>query len=87
MFQEVTIPDFPPFERTVLTNGDTKRALVTLGRRSYLANGSMEFGSHSCHVLIGRYSSLAHRLVFEVGLNHDYRQVTTYPFEDTLQKE
>lgn len=87
MIQEVTIPDFSPFERTVFTNGSSKRALITLGRRSYLADGSMEFGSHNCHVLIGRYSSLAHRLVFEVGLNHDYRQVTTYPFDDILQKD
>lgn len=87
MIQQVTIPDFSPFERTVFTNGTSKRALITLGRRSYLADGSMEFGSHNCHVLIGRYSSLAHRLVFEVGLNHDYRQVTTYPFDDILQKD
>lgn len=51
--------------------GKTKR-LATLGRRSYLVNGSMEYGSRDCHVLVGKYCALGHRLVFEIGLNHDY---------------
>ena len=66
--------------------GKTKR-LATLGRRSYLVNGSMEYGSRDCHVLVGKYCALGHRLVFEIGLNHDYHGVTTYPFEDVLQND
>ncbi|MCR5175307.1 MAG: CatB-related O-acetyltransferase [Anaerovibrio sp.] len=39
-------------------------------------------GSTRCHILIGRYCSIAHRVTFEVGLNHDYHYATTYPFDD-----
>lgn len=60
---------------------------MTLGPGSYLVNGNLEFGSKDCHVLIGRYCSIGHRLTFEVGLNHDYHQVTTYPFEDLMSKD
>ncbi|WP_196592584.1 CatB-related O-acetyltransferase [Pectinatus sottacetonis] len=60
---------------------------LTMGPGSYLVNGNLEYGSTDCHVLIGRYCSLAHRLTFEIGLNHDYRQVTTYPFIDIMKKD
>ena len=45
----------------------------------------MEYGNYDCHILIGKYCALGHRIVFEMGLNHDYHCVTTYPFEDVLQ--
>lgn len=60
---------------------------VTLGPGSYLVNASLEYGSDKCHVLIGRYCSLGHRLIFEVGLNHNYQQVTTYPFDDLFNQD
>ena len=56
--------------------------VVTAGNGSYVSGASMELGGIQCHVLIGRYSSIGRRVVFEVGLNHDYNCVTTYPFED-----
>ncbi len=55
---------------------------MTFGPGSYMVNGLFETGSWGEHVLVGRYSALGRRLTFELGLNHDYRQVTTYPFED-----
>ncbi|SHI83507.1 virginiamycin A acetyltransferase [Anaerovibrio lipolyticus DSM 3074] len=56
--------------------------LTTAGDGSYVSDANFEFGSTKCHVLIGRYCSIGHRIVFEMGLNHNYNYVTTYPFED-----
>lgn len=55
---------------------------ATVGDGSYVGDASAEYGSLKCHVLVGRYCSIAHRVTFEVGLNHDYRYATTYPFDD-----
>ena len=87
MIKRLDLREFSPMERSLFEDeGKTKR-LATLGRRSYLVNGSMEYGSRDCHVLVGKYCALGHRLVFEIGLNHDYHGVTTYPFEDVLQND
>lgn len=59
-----------------------KNVMVTVGPGSYWVSGTLEYGNKECHVLIGRYSSLAHRVAFEIGYNHDYHRVTTYPFND-----
>lgn len=59
-----------------------KQIAMTFGPGSYMVSGRFETGSWGEHVLVGRYSALGHRLTFELGLNHDYRQVTNYPFED-----
>ncbi|WP_295159725.1 hypothetical protein [Selenomonas sp. AE3005] len=45
-------------------------------------NSYDSFTTLQAHVLVGKYSSLAHRLVFLIGLNHDYRGVSTYPFAE-----
>ncbi|WP_288908173.1 CatB-related O-acetyltransferase [uncultured Selenomonas sp.] len=58
-----------------------KSTVMTFGPGSYMVNGSVETGESGEHVLVGRYAALGHRLTFELGLNHDYRRVTTYPFE------
>ena len=63
-----------------------KHVGVTLGPGSYLVNGRLAFGSKDCHVLIGRYCSLGHRLTFMIGMNPDYHQVTTYPFGGLASK-
>lgn len=86
MIKEVGLTEFSPVERSIFEYGDEENRLLTLGARSYLARGSMEYGNRDCHILIGRYCSLGHRIIFEMGLNHDYRLVTTYPFDDVLQK-
>lgn len=56
--------------------------VVTLGPGSYLVSGSLDFGSVDAHILVGRYSSLGHRLKFIVGYNHSSQLITTYPFRD-----
>ena len=78
--------------RTILVNAvenpmnavENHMKLVTLGPGSYLGEGRVEYGSTDCHVLIGRYCSLAFRLKFIVGMNHNGKEVTTYPFRDLL---
>jgi len=61
---------------------DGKQVLMTFGPASYMANASLEYGNEQAHVLVGRYTSLAHKIVFEIGMNHDYHNVSTYPFEN-----
>ena len=85
MIKNIEVQSFSPIERRIFEDESEKNRLVTIGARSYLVGASMEYGNCDCHVLIGRYCALGHRLVFEMGLNHDYRCVTTYPFDDMLQ--
>ena len=87
MIFQVDFANFDTTVRKIFADKNNQYTAVTLGPGSYLVNGSLEFGSLDCHVLIGRYSSLGHRLIFEVGLNHDYNQVTTYPFDDLIKKD
>ncbi|MCI7318722.1 MAG: hypothetical protein MR506_01065, partial [Dialister sp.] len=56
--------------------------MVTLGRKSYISDADYDYGSLRAHILIGRYTSIAHAVTFEVGMNHSHREVTTYPFRD-----
>ena len=86
MIKKLSLREFSPVERSLFADGEKTKRLATLGRRSYLVGGSIEYGNRDCHLLVGRYCALGHRLVFEIGLNHDYHGVTTYPFEDVLQK-
>jgi virginiamycin A acetyltransferase len=81
MIYPIQYADFKAEIRKISLN-QGGQVLATLGPGSYLVDGSLEFGNTECHLLIGRYSSLGHRLVFEAGLNHDYHRVTTYPFDD-----
>lgn len=71
-----------PGKRTISYGKAPEWTAITAGEGSYVSEANFEFGSTRCHVLIGRYCSIAHRVTFEVGLNHDYHCVTTYPFED-----
>lgn len=68
--------------RTISYGDNNEHLLITAGDGSYVSDASIEFGNTDCHLLVGRYCSIAHRVVFEVGLNHDYRYATTYPFDD-----
>lgn len=80
--------EFTNFDLTVrqitVKMGDVDAPLITFGPGSYLVSGILEYGSVQGHVLIGRYSSLGNRVTFIIGLNHDKRGVTTYPFLDVM---
>lgn len=58
---------------------------ATLGDASYLVHGSLEFGRPQCHVLVGKYSSLAHGIKFIVGYNHAMHRVSTFPFKEAFE--
>ena len=75
---DFTLMDFAPTERKVLSP-NSKTPLFTFGAMSYLAEGTLDIASMDCHILVGRYTALAHRLKFSIAGNHDYRCLTTFP--------
>lgn len=73
----LSIADYLPIDRQFEQRGTN---FLTMGAGSYIGGIKLEFVSENAHLLIGRYSSLASRLYFSIGENHNYRNVTTYPF-------
>ena len=87
MIFSINFADFSAKVRTIEADSNQKgkkTPLITMGPGSYLVNGILEYGTEKCHVLVGRYCSLGNDLHFVIGLNHDYHQVTSYPFQDIL---
>lgn len=76
----VCFSNFDTYVRNISVSQMDGYVAVTLGPGSYLVQANLEYGNPRGHVLVGRYSSLAHRLLFKIGLNHDYHEVSTYPF-------
>ena len=85
MIMNVSCLDFKQSVRKVYLDREQSVVGVTLGEGSYLVQGSLEFGGSQCHVLIGKYSSVAHGIKFMVGLNHDSSRVSTYPFHEAFE--
>lgn len=83
MLSRIEYANFDPVVRKINARSmNSQFTAVTLGPRSYLVSGSLEFGGDNAHVLIGRYSSLAHDLRFIIGMNHNGNYISTYPFEE-----
>ncbi|MBE6105122.1 glycosyltransferase [Anaerovibrio lipolyticus] len=82
MIDKFSLAHGPGTRKVTMGKDEQEKVFVTVGDESYVVDASIEFGSAKCHVLIGRYCSIAHRVTFEVGLNHDYHYATTYPFDD-----
>jgi len=78
MHMDFTLMDFAPNECKILSP-NSKTPLVTFGAMSYLVGGTLDAASMDCHILIGRYTALAHRLKFSIAGNHDYRCLTMFP--------
>ena len=72
--------DFRPVVRNICA--DNKLPFVTLGLRSYII-GAEFFNPNiiPSHTFIGSYSSIAETLHLLIAQNHDYRAVTTFPFD------
>ena len=78
--------DQTPIDRSYicrLQDGTTENFL-TLGSCSYVGELDCNFlldDNKSHHILIGRFSSLAAKITFHIGLNHPYKTVSSYPFD------
>lgn len=82
MIEKINCINFEHEVRHIYFDQEHTQISVCLGAGTYLVDASLETGSRRANVLIGRYCSLGHRIAFVIGLNHDYHQVTTYPFFD-----
>lgn len=81
MYSRINLADFSPTVRHLRFGGDDSQVAVTVGAGSYLVDGEFECSDMDCHILVGAYSSLAHRLKFNIALNHDSKSVSNYNFE------
>lgn len=85
MIKNIHVGDFQPETRKLQLDATFDFTSVTLGAGSYIAGAEMAVSDDKeAHLLVGKYSSLAHNLHFYIGINHDYRRVSTYPFDSIL---
>lgn len=54
--------------------------VAVVGRASYIVEATEQVHEPYCSILIGSYCSIADGVQFLLGMNHDWRLVTTYPF-------
>ena len=82
--QMISLLDFSPQTRAITGKmNDTGRFFpaLTFGAGSYLAGATYPSLTYRNHVLIGKFCALANFIYFNLGQNHDYRKVSTYPFD------
>lgn len=59
---------------------------INLGVMSYITSSTMHLGGgRKGNITIGNFTSIATECLFLMGMNHDYKNVSTYPFEDLLR--
>lgn len=85
MIIDVSRNNFEQFVRKLYIDKEQSVVGITLGEGSYLVYGTLEFGGPQCHVLVGKYSSIGHRIKFIAGLNHDSSRVSTFPFIEAFE--
>ena len=76
---EISMMQLPPHPQKLLYAPDIPVPLVTMGAKSYLVSGTLDAGSHDCHILVGSYTAIARRVSFMIGMNHDHHALTSYP--------
>lgn len=73
---------------TVKVDDHTKIPIVTLGAMSYIYDALWNFDpTLSGHVLIGKYTTFAHEISFDIAQNHAYKEVSAYPFDHMFHTE
>lgn len=88
MLKYVDFCNFQPKTRKLQLDKARDFTSVTLGAGSYIVNAEMGISDdEEAHLLVGKYSSLAHDLHLYIGINHDYRRVSTYPFDSNILTE
>lgn len=79
----ITKINFANFDISVRNLQINQYPIVTLGEGSYIVGAKLAYDdAEKAHILVGRYSSLAHDLTFNIGINHNYHRVSSYPFEN-----
>lgn len=82
--QMISLLDFSLQTRAITGKmNDTGRFFpaLTFGAGSYLAGATYPSLTYRNHILIGKFCALAHNLNFNMGWNHNYKNVTSYPFD------
>ena len=71
----------PQPNQQILTRATKEGNFITMsvGAYSYAVNFSYWLPKSRTHVMIGNYCSLARQLAFNIGRNHNFKNVTTYP--------
>ena len=82
----INLFDFTLSPRSFKSNQNSKHPMLTIDIGSYMASADFENGSSLIHVLIGKFSSLAGGIKLMLGFNHNYKSVTTYPFDNPSVK-
>lgn len=75
-FTEIEYADFKNDIRFV--GDDEGRTIFTLGYKSYIVKALVE-APGKCNILVGNYCSIAHNVLFIIGMNHNIDTVTSYP--------
>lgn len=81
----LSLLDFIFKKRKILI--DNNIPILTAGEKTYIVDADAEIGGPACHILMGRYSSLAHCLIFGIAANHNYHCATTYPRHKLLNPD
>ena len=76
----IQFANFEKSIRKIHIDKNSDYPMVTLGDGSYIVESKVSYGAYTNHILIGKYSSIAHDVKFVIGVNHDYKNVTMYPF-------
>lgn len=71
----------PQPNQQILTHVTKEGNFITMsvGAYSYAINFSYWIPTSRTHVMIGNYCSFARQLTFNIGRNHNFKNVTTYP--------
>lgn len=75
------IESFPSGRSFSMSIGASSTNILTIGRGSYAVNLDISIFANKPNVLIGRFCSIADNVLFLVGGNHPYKNVSSFPFD------
>ena len=75
----ISIKDPSPENQRVYPLDNKNITLTSICPMSYIIEADLTVGSNRCNLLIGRYSSFAYKISIDIGMDHLYRCITTYP--------
>ena len=60
---------------------------INVGKGTYGIIDAKTYGGKGCNLVIGNYCSIANDVVFILGGEHNYKNISTYPFKAKFLKE